>query len=88
MIMKHCSPHLISNNVVIKCVDKTSFIRFTLDLPEVPKIFVNGEHQHGRLAGPYDEGTDLNLSCEVAGKLAFLVVFTELCQSKELNMFY
>jgi len=49
---------------------------------------VNGEHQHGRLAGPYDEGTDLNLSCEVAGKLAFLVVFTGLCQSKELNMFY
>ena len=42
---------------------------FQLDLPDVPKIFVNGEHQHERLAGPFDEGKDLNLSCEVAGKV-------------------
>jgi hypothetical protein len=36
---------------------------------------VNGEYQLERLAGPFDEGKDLNLSCEVAGKVLFSLLF-------------
>ena len=52
-----------------------------IELPTVPNIYVNGVLEYGAVTDLHDEGTDLDLSCEVPGG----TVGDQSCRSLYLN---